>query len=225
MPRGINLKFILRQLKALWPTLVAIYIPTLCALGILVLLRQLTGHGMDYFTEDPAALMKSPFYLGFYSNIGVLIMCACAAICLFASAVLSKFADSKEWSRFLFVAGAISAILAVDDMFMLHEEVFPLYLHIDETIIFGAYGLTIVLFFARFWKAIQKTEFLLLLFALAFFFLMGFFDNLYLLIHHQLYAHSLLEDGAKLAAIVTWFAYFTRVSWKAMVKERDPSNP
>jgi len=79
-------------------------------------------------------------FLGFVSNLGVLVWCASAAVCLFSWAVLRNRVDARIFASFVFYAGLLSALLLVDDFFELHELVFPKYLHVPETFTYACYG-------------------------------------------------------------------------------------
>lgn len=200
--------------------ILAMYVPTLFALGIVVMVRLLTGIRISHFTEDPAQIMGAPFYVGILSNVGVLLWCSCAAICYFASRALAKAAADREWRLYFFAAGIVTTILLVDDFFQVHEQILRNYLHVPEKAIFGSYVIMMVWLMAKFWKTIMKTDFLLLLLAYGLFALSLIFD----LMPHGPSGHYLLEDGAKLAGIVTWFTYFARVASREVAGRLGGSN-
>jgi hypothetical protein len=66
-------------------------------------------------------------YDGLFSNLGVLIWWATAAIAGFTAVVLySLFKNSPKAIAFA-AAGALTGWLALDDLFMIHEGVFPVF--------------------------------------------------------------------------------------------------
>lgn len=111
---------------------------------------------------------------------------------------------------FLLVGGLISLILLLDDLFLFHEIVFPLYFKIPEKIVFLSYGLMVLGYITRFRKLIFETDFIFLLFAFCFFGLSIIIDIL------DLRVSALFEDGSKLFGIVSWFGYFARTCFQAI---------
>jgi len=205
------MKSIWHHFKALLPTMFVVYISTVTVLCVLVIISLQTGIRISYFTSDPATVMRAPSYIGVLSNIGILLWCSSAAICLFIFAILQKSND-KELSSFFLVSGLITSILLLDDLFLLHETIYPVYLHIPEKVVITGYGIMTLLYLMKFKREILKTEFLLLFFAFVFFGASAVMDIL--LIHVR--PHYLFEDGFKLLGIVSWSTYFTRVCLKQM---------
>ncbi|MBD2356755.1 hypothetical protein H6G41_19350 [Tolypothrix sp. FACHB-123] len=162
--------------------------------------------GISYLTRDPSALTHTPFYIGLFSNIGILLWCAGATSCLFSYAILKKNHRYRELSKFLLFSGFLTCFLMFDDLLLLHEEVFPKYLNISENVFYVFY-LAIILFgtFKNF-NFIKKTELIILLAAVVFFVLSIVSDRIY---NSHLVAK--IEDLWKLVGISTWFTYLTRL--------------
>lgn len=97
---------------------------------------------------------------------------------------------------------------------MLHEVIFPTYLHIPEEATVLAYGLGMLAYLIAYREYILKTEFLLVFLALGFFGLSLVFDLIPYIIGKDIRGSMLLEDGAKFCGIVTWFAYCARTSFQ-----------
>ena len=104
-----------------------------------------------FMTEDPLQTAKFPWYTGILSNLGV-ILWSVAIGCSFLGAILLSANRQKFW--FLIASGALSTVLAVDDMFMLHDHVLPHRLHIPEKILYLSYGLIIVIYVFYFFRDI-----------------------------------------------------------------------
>ncbi|MBD2562413.1 MULTISPECIES: hypothetical protein [Nostoc] len=197
------------QLKVFLLTFLATIIP----FSILVIAFKLkTKLPADYLTRDPSAIMSVPFYLGFFSNIGILFWCSCASICLFSYALLRKDIRAKEYSSFFLFSGLLTSLLLLDDFFLIHESVFPDYLHINESIVYASYVALGLLFFIKFKTILKKTELMILLFSLVFFGLSIICDKIFPSISIA------VEDTLKLVGITTWFTYFTRICLKRVNK-------
>ena len=96
-------------------------------------------------------------------------------------------------------------LLLVDDLFMLHERIFPNQLGIDEIIVFLFYGLLFLVYLLLFRKLILETDHIYLSLTVFFFALSLLVD---LLVPETLTPmYHLFEDGPKFFGIVSWFAY------------------
>lgn len=117
-------------------------------LPILVLLALLSFQDTVQLGElirDPNSVGSFPFYVGALSNIGVLFWWSAAVVAAFTYVLLRgvKQADQrvKEARAFFLYAALFTALLALDDLFMLHEEAFPVYLGVSEMAVYAVYGL------------------------------------------------------------------------------------
>lgn len=164
---------------------------------------------ISMLTRDPLAVTGGHPLFGVISNLGALLWSFTVAICLFSYAVLKEKRKTSIARNFLLFGGLISFMLLVDDLFMLHDRIFPRYFNIDEVIAFSAYG-SITLYYLWSYKSfIKKTAYIILFSSAAFFvcslvvdfFLSGYFGN---------WRH-LFEDGPKFLGIVCWFGYFSTV--------------
>ena len=98
----------------------------------------------------------SEFYLGLFSNLGVVLWTAAAAICLFAASELSG-APNRQARQFLLYAGLFTLLLMLDDLFMLHENY-------AEDIVYIFYGMGLLYYVVRFFGLILRLD--VVLFAL-----------------------------------------------------------
>ena len=87
---------IVSQLKALLPTLLWAYVPTLIMIGIVVWYALITGRRVWYFTNDPFILGNLPFYVGVLSSLANILWGAAAAVCFFSALVLRAKDDGKR---------------------------------------------------------------------------------------------------------------------------------
>ncbi|MBF9253970.1 hypothetical protein I2I11_11760 [Pontibacter sp. 172403-2] len=159
---------------------------------------------IGYLTRDPMAIAKGSFYYGMLSNIGVLLWCATATICLL-SFFLLKLVEYNRKCYFILAAGAVSLFLLLDDLFMIHEEVFPRYLHLSEKLVLALYPILICWLLLRYSKEILNSSYLILLSSLGF---LAFSEIVDVLAPQNMELEFLLEDGFKFMGIVGWCYYF-----------------
>ena len=170
---------------------------------------------------------QSEFYLGLFSNLGVVLWTAAAAICLFAASELSGV-PNKEGRRFLLYAGLFTLLLMLDDLFMLHEN------YADD-VVYILYGMGLLYYVIRFFRLILRLD--VVLFALT----IPLFGNAVLLDlapwrllpgqgievpqaiassplerdelrHFGRELRYLLEDGCKFVGICCWTAFHIRAA-------------
>ncbi len=189
-------------------SLLKLYVPIALIVIAVVGLTIVQQLDIGQFTRDLAALTDSSPFIGLLSSIGILFWAATAAICYFSALILWQ---QKQHSKalFLLAAGLITSLLLLDDLFMLHEVVFPTYLNLGERITYALYAGIVGSFLWGFRQQILGTDFTILLIALG---LLGFSvlaDRIFSDIGPWGY---LVEDGPKLFGIVAWFGYWTLIA-------------
>lgn len=203
------------RLRALMPTLYALYLPAFALLGGIVLLRVVYGIPMALFTRDAAQITGSAPFIGALSNLGILLWCTAAATALFAAALAGRRDGNGEAIGFLRAGAALTVLLLFDDLFLLHDVVFPDYLHVSQLLVYVAYALAAAGFLLRFRRHIlARTDYPLLAIALAGFALsigMDLVDE-----HILIPGTYILEDGFKFLGIVGWCGYFVRSAARAL---------
>jgi hypothetical protein len=197
--------FRLAQLKALLPIILLIYAPVLI---LFVILKLQTKIPVSLLTRDPLAIVEAPFYWGAISNFGVLMWCAAVVIPWFSFRLLEQVKNNKEFNHFFLFSGCLSSILLLDDLFLLHEEVFPKYLNIPEKLVFLVYGMMILFYLIKFGKIISKTNFILIVLAFGFFGCSVVIDLLPFEAWLGNEDQFLLEDSLKFLGILSWLIYF-----------------
>lgn len=186
-----------------------------CAIGILLGIAAASQHSgipISHFTRDPASVMNAHFYTGILSNIGILFWCIAATTCLFACLLLIKLRGETAEAYFLLYFGTLSAMLLIDDFFLLHEILSDLIFK-SERLVYLMYMLILGYGLVYFRQLILRTDFKLLTISLGFFSASVVFD---LLPEGWSAWHHLLEDGAKFMGIVVWCNYFAKISWRIM---------
>jgi len=228
------------QLKHLARPVLVVYIPAFAILVGVGLLRLFYDVPVGFFTRDPADLMRHdpistfsfyedgvvdlPFYLGAVSYIGILAWCATASICFLTVAVIGKSDRQPEARTFFLLAGVMSTLLLMDDLFRLHEVVFPEILNLSEYTLYAIYAGLGVYFLLRCRDMIAKTDYLLLLFAGGFLGLSLSVDVLTDTIFGWVAGGALFEDGLKFAGVIGWCMYFTLVSVKHLRLSTEAAN-
>ncbi len=172
-------------------------------------------------TRDTLAIVDGRFYYGLLSNIGLLFWCATASVCLFSAYMLRQM-NAKRSSAFLVSFGAFTSFLLLDDMFLLHEQVFPEYLHVKEKIVEAIYPLVMVYLLITFRYTIFKTSFMLLVSALGFLAISLAIDVIF---KEMSGLELILEDGFKFLGIVGWGIYFMHSSTKLIAQASEQEQP
>jgi hypothetical protein len=199
-----------RSSQPLLPTLLFIHFPLLV---LLLLLGWQTWIPIEALTRDPLAILDKPFYLGALSSIGILFWCASAAFCLFSFLVLKQRRQGRDFANFFLASSGITLFLLLDDLFLIHEQIFPIYLNLSENLVLGGHVVILLSYLICFRKIILRTEFLILLAALGFFALSILADLDMIALPPTSVREgieALLEDGLKLLGIATWCTYFAR---------------
>lgn len=203
------IKKIFVQFQIFLPIIIRLFISVITLFFICVLIVSQTNMDLDLLTRDPAASTGTNPLTGMVSNLGILLWCICASLCFFSFTLLKNKPFNREFSSFFLLSGCLTSILLLDDLFMLHEHIFPLNLNIPEKLVIFVYGIIVFLYLAKFRKLISKTDFIFLFLAFGFFGASIIIDllvtNMYL---------AIFEDWFKLLGIVNWLAYFTRVCFQ-----------
>lgn len=175
---------------------------------------------MYELVADPGEIAKRPSHIGLFSQVGNLIWCATAAICLFSAAIVRTESSANGKQRlfpFLLSAGLLSGQLLLDDLFQLHEKSGKILFgseapipkaaqNFAEMLVFVIYGLLLIAFLVSFKKLILRSNFLFLRLAIIFF---GF-SIVVDMTPETLWGHHTIEESAKLLGIFSWFTYFVR---------------
>lgn len=192
-------------LRASLPAIMLVATVSAALMGIVLLLRFWKGVPIHHLTPDVTSIVGAPAYTGFISQVGMLFWAGAAAVCLFSAAAVSRHAGGLPLRRFYRVSGALTLVLALDDLFMLHEGFFP-GVGVPEKAVLASYAAFVLFYLVRFGRVILGTEYLLLGTAFAFFGASVVLD----LLNPAGINPYLLEDGTKLVGIVAWLAYFFR---------------
>lgn len=195
------------------------------ALVILAVAVRLGG-GLSYreLFNDPADTYGFSPAGGIVSNFGLMFWSAAAGIALVAWESLRRRDGDPRLRRFFLATGLFTALLLVDDAFLLHEQVLP-GLGFGERYVKATYlGLALV-YGLGFRRELTRDGGLVLLVPAAAFFAASFvFDN-----PASVRAMGLLEvdfvsyaveDGAKFVGIALWLAFVSRAAITVLASRR-----
>jgi hypothetical protein len=171
-------------------------------------------------TRDAIAVAGLPFYVGAISSLGIVFWSATASICFFVYSFTRIYRAELHVGRYLLFSGFVTLVLMLDDLFLVHEQVFPEYLSVPKTVVIAVYLILVPLHFIVFRKELMNSELYLLIVAAGFFAVSLFVDltpSKYLPFIWRL-KNYVVEDGAKLLGILTWFVYFSRLSIRALAE-------
>lgn len=101
-------------------------------------LAWLKGMPIGYLLRDPNAIAGQPFYYGMLQYAGAILLAATGGILLFAGGVVGRTCGRRAGVAFLVPAGLLSLLLAADDLFQLHENLWRIGL--GETEVFLLYA-------------------------------------------------------------------------------------
>ena len=152
-------------------------------------------------SRDMAAIANVHPLTGVVSNVGILLWCATAAICLFSASLLRHQGALPE-ARFLLWAGLMTTGLLVDDFFLFHEYLAPVHFGFNEKAVHASYVCVTVVYLLRHRHLILETSYRLLAAALVL-----FAGSILLDVAGGHGWWVLAEDGCKLLGISSWFAY------------------
>jgi hypothetical protein len=188
--------------RAVWPAL-AVLTAALVPVVALYALSNLKGIPLSTLTRDPAAINNTEAYVGALSNLGIVLWSGAAAICLLCALILRGRPAMREAYGFYLSLGLFTLLLAMDDLYLLHEDVIPRFLRASQSLVYAAYMVIFSGLLLRFARHILGARYLL--FGMALFFLALSVVSDILLPASEL--ESFFEDSAKFLGICFWLAY------------------
>lgn len=207
------------QIRRAGPPLGAMALLTTAAVVGIAGLSRVTGAPIANLVRDPAVVNDAPVYNGILSNVGILLWTAAGALCFFVMA-LAKRAGRIDLVRFFLCSGLFSTLLALDDLFMLHETVGPALTELPEKVLSIAYPLAILVYLAVFARVILQTEWMILFAALA---CLGISETMDWFMRYSS-VETIVEDGLKFAGILCWLDYFARTAMTMCAQAVDCGN-
>ena len=176
-----------------------------------VLLGRIVDRSFRYFSKEPAETFQAPVYVGWAAHGTTLIWSIGAVCALLVGVVLRSIPAERERSSFLLSGGLLTALMVVDDMFLLHDGVYAR-ASIPEELLYAAYGIAAAAIGWRFRRVILESHPLLLVAAVLAWGGSVASDFVQETTGRHLHVW---EDGSKLVGVMLWSAFFARtgVSW------------
>jgi hypothetical protein len=196
-----------------------VLILSILAIGSLMIASDISGVDYWLFMKDPVVVtthpsfsLENPLFVGYFSQLGGMFWFIATGVCL-AGALTAKN-QPYPMKNMLLHAFVLTLFLGVDDVFMFHDEVFPLY-GVHENIFLVTYLVLLFSFLIIYFKPILTTQFPLLALALFFFAASILLDKISGALKEQLHIGFLnsiiFEDGSKMIGILFWLVYFITV--------------
>jgi hypothetical protein len=153
------------------------------------------GVSFAIFSRDPAAALHGLRYAGYFSNLGVLIWASGASAALIAAVALRSIRH-REPADLLLAAGGLTGLMVLDDLFLLHEEVYDTV--VPQAVVIIGYAVLTAAFAWRYRRRL-RADLLLIVAAYGFWGISGIIDVLF-----ETEANVVFEDGAKFVGICLW---------------------
>jgi len=196
------------QILKIWKTVAIGIFISLGGAGFTVLVAKLTDNPIWMLVKDPADTKRFASYIGMLSNWGVILWTATAVICLFSTVLLKQQKAPNATVRFLLVSGIFSLLLGIDDLYMLHDRLFPKMFHVPEILFYLLYFFAFAAYLVYFTPQILKYDYLLFMAAFLFF----VFSRQFFIKIPYLSQFNTTGDMLKYFGIVFWLAFFYRTA-------------
>jgi hypothetical protein len=177
-----------------------------------------TEHGFEYFARDQASTLVASPLVGLLSHVGVLVTWGAAVVALFSGVFVAR-ARGRHVAAPLLLFGAGVAYLAIDDLFLLHDDIYSQKVGLEQELILLVYAALAVFFLWWYRAFFRDNEWPLLaaaVGALAVAFIFDFEE-----IHKHLIENDEIkrwvEDSAKLLGLGLLAAYLVRLSARMIV--------
>ncbi|WP_299962152.1 hypothetical protein [uncultured Roseobacter sp.] len=188
------------------------FIEILITAGVLVIAIallmaiHLRGGDVAVALSDPATYAGGPFFLGAISNGGIVVLIIAATTTMMATALRAPRARLLGWVSLL------SALLALDDLFLLHDGPIRDLLPWFEMVMFALYGCaaTAILWMQRAYLAqVRHLPLVLSVLCLA---LSVTLDAM----PAAIAVPNATEDLCKFAGFLLWSSYWSKLSFEAI---------
>ncbi|PCJ56731.1 MAG: hypothetical protein COA73_11645 [Candidatus Hydrogenedentota bacterium] len=226
---------LIKQAKRLVPVFFALYVPAFCVILSLYLVWLTTDHRISELTRDPLSVMETRIHqariaadshivdsnallpvqpwLGAVSSAGIILWTIAGAVALFTSWLITPQRSMiRTKAGFFLGTGILSFMLMGDDLFLLHERVFPESFNLREEFLIGLYAFILISILYVWRRYILSGDYILLFLALFFFGISVSIDSMPMDIPQR----HFFEDGSKFVGIMTWTMYICRNAVQAL---------
>ncbi len=197
-----------RSWAAISPLAGAVFGVVLAVVVAAIAVCHIRGADYGVLSRDPVQVAGIRFYTGYLSSFSAVVMCTAATACFFAATAVPARRRDAVGRNFLLACGSLTAFIMADDLFLLHERLFPMWLGIPENVVmvFHAVALATVLVYYR--AQLLRTRLLPLLVAVACF---GAAQLADIVLRRS--TPYVLEDAPKLVGYGAWCGYFLDTSF------------
>lgn len=161
--------------------------------------------------RDPIQACDYPTNVGMISNLGVLMWASSTAIPLFISTC--GLAINPKWKQLILSGGLLSAVLCLDDLFLLHDR------HVGQNFIYITYSVLALFILLRFHKLIIRCDGYSFIIASSFLGLSIMSDKLQDSLFFSYSTMQLYEEGFKFIGIACWLFFWCKASMIASKKD------
>lgn len=186
--------------------------------GAFVVVGLLSGVAFATFSRDPAEAAAVVYYTGYLALAVMLVWQTAAAVALLGGLVLRR-AGHRQASTMLLVGGALTELMVIDDVFMLHENIYPR-IGMPEAGTYILYGVLTVAFAWSFRRQLGA-DLLLLAGAAAFWVGAAIFE-----LRQEAFGifNHIGEDGLRAVGAILWAAFMIRVVLTELLAALRPAD-
>ncbi|HEU0304892.1 MAG TPA: hypothetical protein VFR32_09965 [Gaiellaceae bacterium] len=123
------------SLRPAWRPLVIVLAAVGAVLSATIAYGRVRGIELSDLSRDPITVLHGAVHTGFLSGVGVLMSWGSAVVCGVTAYALRRVGDRPGASPLLYLA-VFLAVFALDDLFLLHEEIAPK-AHLDDVMQIG----------------------------------------------------------------------------------------
>ena len=213
--RGLSSEDRFLLLRSVTPVLAAVVASVVVGYAILIAADVLYDVNPSALLRDPVAEFGIPLFAGFFSYVGEGLLCATAAITLFVGILV------RQSRHLFFFVGSFTALLAIDDLFLLHERVVP-YFGVPELAFIALHGVLALVTFILLFRHVglyESAGMALALGPLAISILTDVFvdsEIIVLPVVDVTIRRIVVEDLSKFVGWAAWFAYWTSLSFRTV---------
>jgi hypothetical protein len=183
-------------------------LPALVVYGLVLGLSVGAGIKPILVIRDLPQTCEYPIGVGMMPSIGILLWTAAAAISLFSGC--SGLVASHRWRQLLRVGGSLSALLALDDLFLLHDR------YISQDALYLIYAVLAVFILLRFRDLVLEANAVAFVMAGLCLGVSVLFDKFQDVLPWAYAAGQVVEEGAKFIGIACWLLFWWQASARAV---------
>jgi hypothetical protein len=192
-----------------WLALGAGAVLAVTVVAVLATVGLASAFGVEFraLSRDPTEVYKGPVYAGWFSNLVTLLWQVPATCALLAAAVLRS--ARRAGAGMFLAAGLIGAVLAADDLFLIHESLAEA-VRLPVLVLPILYGTAVVMFTVVFRRGLGSTGIALVAVAL-----LCWTGSIVLVVVTQQHG-QIAASAAKLAGVGFWALLIVRLAVVAL---------